>query len=113
MYIDPFAVVPTLHSILITDTFVPAENLYMHHEANQTKKYKGNPSNLITTDLYPGCDVDKALDAIKRQPYKTSVIVVSKEPEKLQAFKEQVALVILANKNEYNKVFGSIDQDID
>lgn len=103
-------IIPTFHSIIITDRVLTADQMYIHHDMHRNEVMGAQRSNLQCTAIYPNTDIDQALDFLKRTPHPRSVKVLSEHPESLQNTVNQVNHTVFANHQEYLAAIAAMNR---
>ena len=111
-------IIPTFHSIIVTDTVLTADQMYIHHDTHRLEVMGNQRCNLQCTTIYPNSDLDQALDFLKRTPHPRDVKIYSSHPTGpgvavLTSLLQQVNAIVYANHQEYLQNLAAINRSYD
>ena len=94
-------IIPTFHSVIVTDDVKTADQMYIHHDMHRLEVMGDKQCSLSCTAIYPNTNLEEALDFIKRTPHPVGVKIISRKPESIAILAQQVTSIIRGNNQEY------------
>lgn len=102
-------IIPTFHSIIVSDRPHTPEEMYIHHDVHRNEVMGKTKCSLQRIFISPETDIEKALDFLKRTPHPRDIKVFCEHPEAIQKLVDQVRAVAYSNHQQYLKAITFIN----